>query len=201
MPSNTNALYDLVILPSMLIGYFVPTFSCYLHPTLQGRHWWSWIWQLYPVWYALIAFVLVKALERTPLKKWAALNQAALRLVTVVAIALISVIVNVRVALQSGYSQMDLFYPYYFLDSPSDGAIALRTLIQYDQLCSQGAAIFWLAFQLSSLEAVPKFFMLPALCVVTAVFAYGWGIGIVLLVGWSIREFIIAADQSKPKTN
>lgn len=145
--------------------------------------------------------MLVNILERSALKKWTALNQAALRLVTVLAIALISVIVNVRVALQSGYSQMDLFYPYYFFDSPSDGAIALRTLIQYDQLCSQGAAVFWLAYQLSSLEAVPKFFMLPALCVITAVFAYGWGIGIVLLVGWSIREFIIAADQAKPKTS
>lgn len=193
------SLNQLCILPSLLLCYFGSLLPSYFHPTLEGRHWWNWIWQLYPIWTSLSLFVMTSFAGILGLGAFAKDNSRGVRMVTVMTLFMASIAVNAAAFLWSDMSQLELFYPSYIFEGPTNGAVALRTILQYDQLCCQGAAILWVSYQLWQLQSVPQLFILPSLCIATAVLTYGWCTGAILLVGWTIKELISDVDSKKAK--
>ncbi len=54
----TDMAYTPTVLPSMIIGFYVPHFLSMLHPSMDARHGWNWIWQMFPVWITVIQRLL-----------------------------------------------------------------------------------------------------------------------------------------------
>jgi hypothetical protein len=87
-----------------------------------------------------------------------------------------------------------LFIPKYFSEKPQEADVALRTILQYDYICTFGAAFLWLALHFRDLEAegicklrYGRTFLLVALI------GGAFGPGTLLLLAWLVREEILAA--------
>jgi len=42
--------YALILLPTLLLTYYIPAFEMFFWPTLSGRESWLFLWQMFPVW-------------------------------------------------------------------------------------------------------------------------------------------------------
>jgi hypothetical protein len=101
----------------------------------------------------------------------------------------------------SGYSFSTLFLPEYFIQLPQEADVSVRTILQYDHICSYGAGLLWLALEFWYLiqEGIyrPRFLLEPV--VVTLLAGALLGPGNLFLLGWLSREAILIAQDSTSK--
>jgi hypothetical protein len=57
--------YALILLPTLILTYYIPAFGMFYWPTLAGREWWLFIWQMSPVWISFTAMLLSKFIPDT----------------------------------------------------------------------------------------------------------------------------------------
>jgi hypothetical protein len=50
--------YAIVVLPTLILAYYIPAFAMFDWPTLSGRESWLFVWQMFPVWISLIATLM-----------------------------------------------------------------------------------------------------------------------------------------------
>lgn len=183
--------YAAAVLPTIVLTYYIPHFSSYLHLSLQMRNWWNWVWQPYPVWGAVVLFLFSKMSapkHDLPTIKF-----------TVGAIAVVNTAVYWYTLYASDLPLLDIILPKYLLDSPQDPAVALRTTIQFDFVCSFSAGYLWLAYHFWDLKAAgicsASWIRILGTALVTGI---AFGPGAVLLLGWIVREELLAS-LDKPK--
>ncbi|KAJ3549578.1 hypothetical protein NM208_g436 [Fusarium decemcellulare] len=148
----------MALLPTIVLAYFSSHFPSYFHPSLEARNWWNWIWQLFPIWGSFTMLALSKVIaamgKQPPNTNNPDSSDQELRIlrVTVYAIALVSTVTwwctfsNLEVPIS------EIFVPQYFVKSPQAPDVCLRTILQYDYICTYTAGILWLAYHFSDLE-------------------------------------------------
>ncbi|GJN69675.1 hypothetical protein PLICBS_003725 [Purpureocillium lilacinum] len=186
------------VLPTILLAYYVPHFGSYWPTSLEERHWWNWIWQLYGVWGSLLLLFLTQSgLARFLVPSTRA--SAFLR-ISVGIFAAISTLTYWYAVLNADVSLLDALVPKYFIQNPQDGMVALRTILQYDYICSFGAVYCWLGYQYCDLKTTGltrlSWLRIGTVAIAaTAVF----GPGSALLLGWYKREVILQAGRAPTK--
>lgn len=189
-----------IVLPTVILAYLVPHFPSYFHPSLEARHWWNWVWQLFPVWGSLTALVL-----RTTLASTAVLDNRAdvvsnrnrgLLRTTVGVLAATSTAIYWYSLYTSENSIAEMFLPRHFLSKPQDPAVVLQNLIQFDQICCESAVLLWLAYQIGDLKTAGVFKASWAQILRAAItIGFLGGPGTLALVGWLVREEVLQSLQ------
>jgi hypothetical protein len=185
------------VLPTVFLTYLVPHLPSYFHQSLEARNWWNWVWQLFPIWGSVCFFVISQAVAILFRQNTNASPQPAplnpIR-ITVIILALINTGIWWYTMYHSTFSLRELFIPKYFSEKPQEADVALRTILQYDYICTFGAAFLWLALHFRDLEAegicklrYGRTFLLVALI------GGAFGPGTLLLLAWLVREEILAA--------
>jgi hypothetical protein len=50
--------YALVVLPTLILTYYIPAFAMFDWPTISGREAWLFVWQMFPVWISITTTLL-----------------------------------------------------------------------------------------------------------------------------------------------
>lgn len=176
------------VLPTVVLAYFIPHFFCYFHPSLEARNWWNWVWQLYPVWGAAVLYVFSRLYA----------HQRELRVVraTVAILAIVSTVVYWYSLSTSNLPFLEIFAPDYLIQSPDSAELALRTIIQYDFICTFAAGYLWLALHFWDLKASGVQVSLVRLSGASFIVGSVFGPGPLLLFVWIWREEFLASDKS-----
>jgi hypothetical protein len=89
----------------------------------------------------------------------------------------------------------ELFIPAYFASAPVEPHVVMRTIIQYDYLCSCGATMLWVCLSIRDLKTggsvrVPWVVILGITVIVGGV----CGLGTAILLLWAWREEVLARE-------
>ncbi|KAH8667754.1 hypothetical protein BGZ61DRAFT_592543 [Ilyonectria robusta] len=187
------------VLPTVLLAYHVPHLPSFFHESLESRHWWNWVWQLYPVWGSLGMFVFSKILS---LGSGASTEAAGQKLqlktlrITVGVLAAINISIYWYTLYNSNFSMAEMFIPKYFSDKPQDADVALRTIIQYDHIMTFSAALLWLGYHFRDLEVagICKIHHSSSICI-AAIISGMFSPGTFILLGWLAREELLASRR------
>ncbi|KAF5236744.1 hypothetical protein FANTH_11151 [Fusarium anthophilum] len=191
----------LAILPTVVLGYYITHFPSFFHSSLEARNWWNWIWQLFPIWGSVIMLILSKTIpqpkEQTPRSIKQELN--AIRLAIGV-ISIISTLTWWYTILNMDFSLFEVFIPQYFLTTPQDPILGLRTVIQFDYICCYSAGFLWLAYHFKDLENVGicSISWIRAGCA-SVVLGGLLGPGTMFPLIWLSREELLVATQADVK--
>ncbi len=191
---TTNTAYTRGILFTLGIFFYIPLFGTYTHPSLTARHWWNWVWQLFPV-YVSITQSLVSFFPSSSTTN-ANANTSDLPIIryTLGTFAVISASVWIYVITTSPFSLKTLFVPY----SPESDTFlpVMRRFFQVDQLSSLGASLLWLTYlfwDLKKKDLVKQSW--GVLFTVKFLLFVCFGPGATLAAGWVYREEILAGVE------
>jgi hypothetical protein len=102
----------------------------------------------------------------------------------------------------STHSFIDIVLPIYLSENPIGFEAVLRTIIQYDYICSLGGALMWVAYCYGDLKPAgtssSSWFQTILISVVIAAL---FGSGNLLLFGWLKREEALISRKGKLKAN
>ncbi|KAJ6447289.1 Dimeric alpha-beta barrel [Purpureocillium lavendulum] len=141
------------VLPTVVLAYYVPHVGSYWPASLEQRHWWNWVWQLYGVWGSLLLFVFSRAQSRLGGSRVPASRATGSLRVSVGILAAIGTLTYWYAAGSPNVSLLEALMPRYLVRNPEDVMVALRTILQYDYICSFGAVYIWLGYQFHDLKA------------------------------------------------
>jgi hypothetical protein len=187
----------IAVLPSMVVGYYIPHFLGYFHSSLEARHWWSWLWQLFPVWVGILVAVISRAVRLNPAwSQWLDAPGRAFAIAknTGYAIAFVNGAVDWMVVVTSGISLSTMFLPKYFLQNPETFHDAMQAILQYDYICCLGGFLLWTIYSFADVKAAGICDMSWTQLAVMAIIATPFlGLGNFLLIAWVVREDMIVA--------
>jgi hypothetical protein len=188
----------IAVLPSMVLGYYVPHFLGYFHQSLEGRHWWSWIWQLFPIWVGILVTVVSKAVRlNSAFSSWLDAPGRALVIAknTGYVIAFVNGAVNYAALLASDVPIRDMFLPRHLFTNPETFHDILRAILQYDYICCFGGFAVWLICSFTDVKAAglcDYSWATLGLMAVVAVPLLG-GFGNFFIIAWLVREDMTSA--------
>ncbi|CAH0055399.1 unnamed protein product [Clonostachys solani] len=182
------------VLPTVALAYYSSQLPSQLHANYEARLWYTWVWQIYPVWGSAIFFVLSKTLGPALAPK-----QAMSVLKPTFAFFIASNIISYwYMLLTSGISFFDIMVPIYFIEAPPSAEEVLRTIVQYDYVFTFGAMALWLAYSFCDLKAagIMKTSWVTILVVALAT-SCSAGLGTTLLAGWLWREQLLSTQDDR----
>ncbi|KAF7558091.1 hypothetical protein G7Z17_g134 [Cylindrodendrum hubeiense] len=190
----TNCSSCVAVLPTVLLVYHVPHLPSYFHPSLEARNWWNWIWQLYPIWGSIGMFALSKMVSLGARGEVAEQKPQLKTLrVTVGVLVAINISIYWYTLYNSAFSISEMFIPKYFSDKPQEADVALRTIIQYDYLCTIAGGFMWLGYHFRDLEVAGYCrIRYTRTLYIAGVISYLFSPGTFLLLGWLAREELLA---------
>jgi hypothetical protein len=184
-------------LPAVVLGYFTSHFPSFFHPDLAARHWWSWVWQLYPVWTGLLFIAFTRIFFKTQTASASSSSSVPVVQRTIGILGVVSTCTYWYILSTSNLSLRDLFFPEGNspFQEPADAApAALRLIVKYDYLTSYGAVLLWLGLSFRDLKAAG---IMDTSWVVMlglgGLAALGLGPGSMLMLGWCVREQVLAS--------
>lgn len=192
------------LLPSLGLCYYLPLMLSYFHPGLEERHWWNWIWQFYPVWTGISLFGFSLVGRCLSIRQWLKVPNHQLHVLrsTFTPIAIINTLVYWYTLSTSAHSFVNMIFPVYLSENPIGFEVVLRTIIQYDYICSLGGALIWVAYCYGDLKAAgtspSSWFRLICIPVIIATL---FGSGNLLLFAWLKREEALISRKEKLKAN
>ncbi|KAI1144246.1 hypothetical protein F5Y05DRAFT_22319 [Hypoxylon sp. FL0543] len=169
-----------LLFPIVLLLHTAEVFAMFLAPEPSTRHFWTWAWQLTPLWIGM-AHYLVSAIMKALLPKPVILNLPKYPFFLL--LGFISAGVWLYVLAFSPYSLRTIFIP--APEAQSEFIAHVRKALQTDHLASFGSSFLWLLysfFDLSSTrplgnEWLYTIAMLPVVGAIAgpgAAFAFGW---------------------------
>jgi hypothetical protein len=203
----TSRAYTCTVLPSVLLAFYIPHYVSHLHPSLRVRHATNWIWQMFPIWVAVLQQLFKRTdlvpdtaerdRMRSPTRDWTAIR------VTVGAGVALSVGVWVYMLSMSPFSPVTIFIPHLTPPPPEhhdegDWMLVLRNFVQYDHLFRFGGALLWLGYLLADLKAagmVEESWIRIVVSAIIATLALGPGASVGL--GWLWREDVLVHKRHK----
>jgi hypothetical protein len=176
------------VLLTLVLAYYPASLGMYFHPDYQARFWWSWVWQFYPVWGALVF-----AISRRVLRPIVKLPAKYVRRTTIGIMMLFNACLWWYTVRSADIGLFDAFVPRYLLHLPEDPVVPLRALLQYDHIGSFGTVSIWLVLAIRDMKnhgmtQVP----LAALSVAGVGVTVGLGWCNAILLGWLWREELLA---------
>lgn len=156
-------------------------FGMFLAPTFSSRHYWTWAWQLVPLWIGLGNIVASQAIHLLGVKRLLSPKPMLF------ALGLISFGVWGYTLLYSPHPMSTLFFPE---DGPQPGLVLhTRKALQADEVGVYVATLLWLAYSfldlyIAGLVGIASLFFVAILPIVTA----GVGPGAAFVLGWYVRE-------------
>ncbi|RGP73154.1 hypothetical protein FLONG3_6470 [Fusarium longipes] len=185
---------------SLIVGYYVSHFPSYFNTSLEGRNWWNWIWQLFPIWTCSIMFVLSKTFTYTDGAAIEIETERNLLRGAMGACSLISMGTWWYTVSTTNDSVFEVFVPQYLVNFPRDPSVGLRTVIQFDYICCYTAGYLWLAYHFRDLEKVGVCSISWArAAVVTVVLSFVVGPGTLFPILWLLREELLMAPNDEVK--
>ncbi|KAF1971785.1 hypothetical protein BU23DRAFT_590410 [Bimuria novae-zelandiae CBS 107.79] len=132
--------YCAALLPIMLLLHTSEVFAAYMAPDLLTRHYWTWVWQMTPLYLGIANFDLSKLLRILPLKAGRIASPQALLGV----MSLISSAVWLYTVVSCKYSLATVFLP----DAAVQEEFAphMRRALQFDEICIFASSFMWVAF-------------------------------------------------------
>lgn len=186
-----SPVHAAAVLPTIVLAYYIPHFAAFLHEDLNARHWWMWIWQLYPVWGSLLFYIFSQVLAPVV----SGLPSRKIVQVTLVALSTVNVGIKWYTDAKSDFTAYDTFVPKFLLEKPEDAVVAMMTILQYDYICVFAGVILWLLRSLSETEGSDKGRMMIILVFLGLLSVFGViSVGTVTLIAWEIREKMMVAD-------
>lgn len=181
----------------MVLSYYIPHFLSHLHPTLTTRHDWDWIWQMFPVWVAIIQRVLAYTVMPDTVEHdriYAPKRDLPTIRITIGACIALSTGVWLYTLSMSPYSPLTLFIPSLGTSAESmDWTEVIRNFVQYDHLFCFGGALLWLAYLFGDLKGAGMMTQSWIRIVSSAILTVAaMGPGAAVGLGWLWRESVLA---------
>ncbi|KAI0012967.1 hypothetical protein F4779DRAFT_510067 [Xylariaceae sp. FL0662B] len=175
----------------MLLFHTSEVFAMFLAPEFATRHYWTWAWQLTPLWIGVINVIFDQALSFLRLKKSPSISLAPL----LVTLGLISGSVWLYTLLFSPYPLSTLFIPE--AEEQFEFITHTRKVFQADELGVVANSLLWLAYSVFDLYAAGLLgsewlYYAGSLPIVTLCL----GPGTAIIVGWYLREKALASTKS-----
>ncbi|OCK81047.1 hypothetical protein K432DRAFT_425251 [Lepidopterella palustris CBS 459.81] len=196
----TNLAYTRTVFPVMVLSFYIPHFMSHFHPSFAARHDWDWIWQMFPVWCALIQWILAYTVMPNTAQN-GRMNEPKrdLQIIrfTIGPSIILSAVTWLGVLTMSPFSVRTIFLPHF--TAPQHGWMDIvRNFGQYDHLFCMGSAMLWLLYLFGDLKRagmVQRSWMsiLVAAAAATAVMGPGAAVGL----GWFWRENVLAGMEGK----
>lgn len=188
---SINPAHAAAVLPTIILGYYIPHFAAFLHPDLSARHWWMWVWQLYPVWCAVIFFVVSQLLAPV-------VNDVPSRKIvqgTLVALSMVNAAAHWYTDFNAELSFSEIFIPKYLFEAPDDGVVVMKTILQYDHVCVFAGTILWLFHSIGESESSAKLRTFGIIAMLGLFSTFGVvSLGTFTLIAWELKERLMVAD-------
>lgn len=166
----------------LLLFHTLPAFGAFLSPTLEGKHYWTWAWQMAPLWVGVgntfFNYLTKGAAPRIP--PW----------VPLAAMSAISASTWIYTLRASPYTLWEIFIPEAAVQTEFEPH--MRKALQLDSLFGFGSGYLWLVYAFYDLWAagfVGKQWMVVGALI--PVFAICVGPGAALAIGWVWRESVL----------
>jgi hypothetical protein len=196
----TDLSYTASVLPVILLTHYLPNFASfvtYLDP--QTRHMANWIWQPFPVWTAILQFILKKTVMpdtveedrlKNPGRDLPTINY------TMYSLCAISAATWWYTLYTAPFSPATLFVPN--VAAMKTGDEYIRLFLQFDEIFSLGACMLWLLYLFGDLKRVgmmdDDWISIVGKGLVTLAAA---GPGVTIGLGWLWRERLLATKWHK----
>ncbi|KAK0674415.1 hypothetical protein QBC41DRAFT_238854 [Cercophora samala] len=173
------------LLPGLLVMHYGWVWCMFFAGGMEERHYWTWMWQLAPLWVGCVNWVLVKGVPG----EWVrGLKGVVGKGVLSLVVGGLSMGVWWYVILKSEFGLRETFIPGRMVKS--DWVLNARGILQYDLLCSFGGLLVWsfgLMVDLWAAGAVGLGELLAGFGVVALAGVMG-GPGVAVLDAWWWRE-------------
>ncbi|CAI6091808.1 unnamed protein product [Clonostachys chloroleuca] len=185
---------NLLLIPIVLVLHTSEIFGMFFAQSYDARHYWTWAWQLSPLWIGLANIILGQAIRlfRVPFSP-----SAASKLMLGI-LAVVSASVWIYTVAFSPHSIPTLFFPE---TGPQDGLILhSRKALQADEVAAYASTFLWLIYAFADLYLaglVGTVWVVYAALLPLVTLAVGPGATYVL--GWYARESILSS--ARPKGN
>jgi hypothetical protein len=188
------------VLPTVAFGFLIPTYAMYLWPDLEARQSWLFVWQLFPIFMALIMFVFSYISPDTVASDKIRAPKRDLPLIRLIvgSTSFLAAVVWLWAWAAGPYSFVDVFIPQMLPMASPDLKTSTANFLRFDEIFVFGPQLVWLAYLFWDIKHAG---MLSAgwlrliLYAVAGVFALGPGA--TLGLGWLWREHLIANRRHK----
>lgn len=180
------------LLLTILLLHTSEVFAMFLAPDFDTRHYWTWAWQLSPLWIGIVNSVLDQALSLLRLKRTLSTSSPATLLI---ALGLVSSGVWLYALVFSHYTLAETFIP----DVEQFEYVAhSRRALQADELGVVSTSLLWQAYSFfdlynAGLLGNEWLFYAASLPII----AVGLGPGTAISIGWYLRERALASSPKR----
>lgn len=151
---SMNNAYCKTIWFTMSTFSYVPVGLMYLLPSPRAQHFWTWAWQLFPVYAAVVGTALGKLLPQEVQKPTSAnkhpRGQTGIVQMTIGGFGIISAATWILAVLKSPYDLSEIFLPW----TPANQSylLMLRWGLQCDHIAAFGSSLLWLLYLFADLK-------------------------------------------------
>jgi hypothetical protein len=194
--------YALVLLPTLILTYYIPGYSMFYWPTLAGRESWLFLWQMFPVWISLITMFLSSLIPDTtftdrfeaptrdlPVVRYTVGSLAA-------ASSFVWLVTCMNAFMRGGI--LAVFIPQNLPSQTTDFAAFTREFLKFDEIFLFGNTFLWLTYLFWDLKhagMLQKSWIQLLTYLVGSVLLLGPGATAGL--GWLWREHILAGKRHR----
>jgi hypothetical protein len=195
----TDLAYTYTILPSMCLFSVVPACLMYHTPDPSARQYWTWAWQMFPVWVAAAQFLLADTLVPRTIQHdrvhKPTRDVLAVR-VTASFFGLLSAATWLYTMTSSPFSLMEMFVPRPGASLPDAYFQLVRNMLQWDQVFAGGSAMLWLAYAFGDLKAAGMVTQSwPLMVTLGLAVLTCFGPGAAFAAGWLWREEVLVTRR------
>jgi hypothetical protein len=194
--------YAVVLLPTLVLTYYIPIYAMFDWSTLSGREAWLFLWQMFPVWISLTTTLLSSFIPDTTVSdRFESPNRdLPVILYTIGTLATISSTVwlftCINALFQNGIASV--FVPDSLPSQATNFAAFTREFLKFDKIFLFGNTFLWLGYLFWDLKHAG---MLKTTWIRLLVYLIGsfllLGPGATAGLGWLWRENILASKRHK----
>ncbi|KAG8627689.1 hypothetical protein KVT40_003562 [Elsinoe batatas] len=197
----TSMKWTSTVLPAMVIGAIVPNWLQFFAPAGQQRHWWNWVWQVYPVNVGVVQWVLAHTVARDTVKEdrlRAPLRDLRCIAWTVGSLGAVSAGTWVWTVATMEFSLREVFVPVGLPGSQEGFEDIMRVWLQWDEVLSVGNVVLWVLYSFWDLKAAGMVTeSWPSLVLLLGVGMVVVGPGAAIAAAWGYREWVLATRKHK----
>jgi hypothetical protein len=190
------------LLPTLILAYYIPVYLMMQWPTLTGREFWLFFWQMSPVWISLGGTLRSKMVPDATVPDHLNAPKRNLPIIrnTIVILAAFSSIIWIWTRIKAGslHNFLHLFVPEHLPPQTTNFVSFVREFLRVDQLFLFGNTFLWLVYLFWDLKAARMLqtsWLTLLLYMVTLILALGPGATAGL--AWLWREYVLANMRHK----
>jgi hypothetical protein len=194
--------YTVVVLPTLVVTYYVPVYAMLDWPTLAGREAWLFLWQMFPVWISITAALLSSFVPDTTVSDRFESPNRDLPVIryTIGTLAVASSAVWLSTCIGTLFRNgiASVFVPDVLPRDTTDFAAFTREFLKFDEIFLFGNTFLWLGYLFWDLKyagmLTQTWIRLLAYLLVSVSLV---GPGATAGLGWLWRENVLASKRHK----